>query len=99
MMMFYLLWPNWGSTLYGEVRGASDFRRVFTGMFSGLWLTVILSVVFLLLMAKTVGWRFYNNANAVFWAGKVGRSRSGLTRPCWPPGWSTTGLPGRPCCS
>src|SRR5215470_2033521 len=28
MMMFYLLWPNWGSTLYGEIRGASDFRRV-----------------------------------------------------------------------
>jgi amino acid transporter len=70
MLMFYLLWPNWGSTLYGEVRGASDFKRVFTGMFSGLWLTVILSVVFLLLMAKTVGWSFYNNANAAFWAGK-----------------------------
>jgi amino acid transporter len=70
MLMFYLLWPNWGSTLYGEVRGASDFRRVFTGMFSGLWLTVILSVVFLLLMDKTVGWAFYNNANATYWAGK-----------------------------
>src|SRR5580692_3546582 len=26
-MMFYLLWPNWGTTLYGEIRGASDFRR------------------------------------------------------------------------
>jgi amino acid transporter len=70
MLMFYLLWPNWGSTLYGEVRGASDFKRVFTGMFSGLWLTVLLSVVFLLLMAKTVGWDFYNNANATFWGGK-----------------------------
>ena len=34
MMMFYLLWPNWGTTLYGEIRGASDFRRVFSGMFS-----------------------------------------------------------------
>ena len=39
-MMFFLLWPNWGSTLYGEIRGASDFKRVFIGMFSGLpaWL-------------------------------------------------------------
>ena len=52
MLMFYLLWPNWGSTLYGEVRGASDFQRVFTGMFSGLWLTVILSVVFLVLYGQ-----------------------------------------------
>ncbi len=53
-MMFYLLWPNWGTTLYGEIRGASDFRRVFSGMFIGLWITVALSVVFLLLFAKTV---------------------------------------------
>src|SRR5579863_2355328 len=63
-MMFYLLWPNWGTTLYGEVRGASDFRRVFSGMFIGLWTTVALSVVFLLLFAKTFGWAFYQNANA-----------------------------------
>ena len=55
MMMFFLLWPNWGSTLYGEIRGASDFKRVFTGMFSGLWITVLLSVIFLLLIAKTFG--------------------------------------------
>jgi basic amino acid/polyamine antiporter, APA family len=67
MMMFYLLWPNWGSTLYGEIRGASDFRRVFAGMFSGLWITVALSVIFLLLVTKTFGNAFYNNANAVYW--------------------------------
>ena len=64
LMMFYLLWPNWGTTLYGEIRGASDFKRVFTGMFAGLWTTVLLSVVFLLLFAKTFGWNFYMNANA-----------------------------------
>jgi APA family basic amino acid/polyamine antiporter len=64
-MMFFLLWPNWGATLYGEIRGASDFRRVFTGMFVGLWLTVAFTVIFLLLMAKTVGWGFYQNLNAL----------------------------------
>jgi APA family basic amino acid/polyamine antiporter len=70
MMMFYLLWPNWGSTLYGEIRGASDFKRVFTGMFVGLWITVALSVLFLLLVDKTIGWSFYNNANAAWANGK-----------------------------
>jgi basic amino acid/polyamine antiporter, APA family len=65
MMLFYLLWPNWGTTLYGEVRGAGDFRRVFTGMFAGLWITVALSVVFLLLFAKTFGWAFFQDANAL----------------------------------
>lgn len=64
-MMFFILWPNWGATLYGEIRGASDFRRVFTGMFSGLWITVACTVVFLLLVAKTIGWDFYQNLNAL----------------------------------
>jgi basic amino acid/polyamine antiporter, APA family len=64
-MMFFILWPNWGSTLYGEIRGASDFKRVFTGMFSGLWITVILTLVFLLLVAKTIGWDFYQNLNSL----------------------------------
>jgi APA family basic amino acid/polyamine antiporter len=64
-MMFFLLWPNWGATLYGEVRGASDFRRVFTGMFTGLWITVILTIVFLLLVYKTIGWDFYQNLNSL----------------------------------
>jgi amino acid transporter len=66
MLMFYLLWPNWGTTLYGEVRGASDFKRVFSGMFFGLWTTVLLSVVLLTLFAKTFGWSFYQSAN-VLW--------------------------------
>jgi len=70
MMMFYLLWPNWGATLYGEVRGASDIKRVFGGMFSGLWATVVLSVIFILLAVKTFGWTFYENANALSAAGK-----------------------------
>jgi APA family basic amino acid/polyamine antiporter len=64
-MMFFLLWPNWGATLYGEIRGASDFRRVFSGMFFGLWITVALTVVFLLLVYKTMGWDFYQNVNAL----------------------------------
>jgi APA family basic amino acid/polyamine antiporter len=64
-MMFFILWPNWGSTLYGEIRGASDFKRVFTGMFSGLWITVILTLIFLLLVAKTIGWDFYQNLNSL----------------------------------
>src|SRR5258707_9837912 len=67
MLMFYLLWPNWGTTLYGEVRGASDFKRVFSGMFFGLWTTVLLSVVLLVLFAKTFGFNFYQDVN-ILWA-------------------------------
>jgi basic amino acid/polyamine antiporter, APA family len=83
MMMFYLLWPNWGSTLYGEIRGASDFKRVFTGMFSGLWITVILSVIFLLLVAKTFGTAFYNDSNALYWSAFYG-GKVAPAIPIWP---------------
>jgi basic amino acid/polyamine antiporter, APA family len=69
LLMFYLLWPNWGTTLYGEVRGASDFKRVFSGMFFGLWTTVLLSVVLLALFAKTFGFDFYQDVNAQWLAG------------------------------
>jgi len=64
-MMFFILWPNWGSTLYGEIRGASDFKRVFTGMFTGLWITVLLTIIFLLLVDKTIGWGLYQNLNSL----------------------------------
>ena len=30
-MLFWILYPNWGSTLYGEVRGSGDFRKVLRG--------------------------------------------------------------------
>ena len=84
MMMFYLLWPNWGSTLYGEIRGASDFKRVFAGMFSGLWITVILSVIFLLVVAKTFGNAFYNNANALYWTAFYSGGKVSSPIPIWP---------------
>ncbi len=64
-LMFFILWPNWGATLYGEIRGASDFKRVFRGMFFGLWITIGCTVIFLLLMDKTFGWNFYQNLNAL----------------------------------
>ena len=65
-MMFWILYPNWGATLYGEVRGAGDFRKVLNGMLGGLWVTIVLAFVFVLLAAKTFGWDFFNAANVNF---------------------------------
>src|ERR1700688_3627762 len=66
-LAFYLLWPNWGATLYGEVRGAKDIRKPFWSMFAGLWVTVALVAVVILLIVKTMGWNFYQAANASYW--------------------------------
>src|SRR5579872_1130571 len=68
-LAFYLLWPNWGATLYGEVRGAKDIRKPFWSMFWGLWVTIALVGVVMLLIVKTMGWQFYNAANAAWYAG------------------------------
>jgi amino acid transporter len=68
MIVFFNLWPNWGSTLYGEVRGASDYKRNFWGMASAVIVTAGLALVFFALIDKTMGWDFYMNANGAFWS-------------------------------
>ena len=65
-MLFFLLYPNWGATLYGEVRGSGDFRKVLRGMLGGLWVTVALAIVFLLLAARSFGWTFFNASNVTY---------------------------------
>ncbi len=84
VMMFFILWPNWGATLYGEIRGANDFRRVFTGMFGGLWITVALTVIFLLLIDKTMGWAFYQNSNQLNYQVFVLTPHVSTVLPIWP---------------
>ncbi len=68
MMTFFNLWPNWGSTLYGEVRGANDYKRNFWGMASAILITTVLALIFFALIDKTIGWEFYINANGAFWS-------------------------------
>ena len=70
MIAFFNLWSNWGATLYGEVRGASDFRKNIYAMAGALIFTTVLAIVFLLLIAHTMGWNFYNSANNAWWNGK-----------------------------
>jgi amino acid transporter len=68
MMVFFNLWPNWGSTLYGEVRGASDYKRNFWGMAAAIIVTAGLALVLFALIDKTMGWDFYISANGAFWS-------------------------------
>jgi amino acid transporter len=68
MIVFFNLWPNWGSTLYGEVRGASDYKKNFWGMAAAVIVTAGLALVLFALINKTIGWDFYINANGAFWS-------------------------------
>src|ERR671916_207804 len=69
-LAFFNLYSNWGATLYGEVRGASDFRKNIYAMAGALVFTSVFAVILLLLFAKTFGWDFYYAANINFWNGE-----------------------------
>ncbi len=82
-MLFWILYPNWGSTLYGEVRGSGDFRKVLRGMLGGIWVTAVLAVAFVLLAAKTFGWDFFTASNANFINYFYGYTTTAPTVPIW----------------
>jgi basic amino acid/polyamine antiporter, APA family len=64
---FYLIYPNWGATLAGEVRGANDMKKNVRAMGVALAAVTIFSLIFLALFAKTFGWQFWNAVNASYW--------------------------------
>ncbi len=83
-IVFFNLWPNWGATLYGEVKGADDFKKNLTGMAWALIVTTVLAVVFYLLVNKTITWDFLNNANAAYWSYRWGFSQTPPPLNVWP---------------
>ncbi len=83
-IVFFNLWPNWGATLYGEVRGATDFKRNFWGMAWALIITVGLGIVFFLLISKTINWDFYMSANGAWWNYRWGYTDQVPPLPVWP---------------
>lgn len=83
-LVFFNLWPNWGATLYGEVRGATDFKRNFAGMASALGVTTVLAIAVLFAIAKTIGWDFYVQANAAWWNYAWGLTTEAPALPFWP---------------
>jgi APA family basic amino acid/polyamine antiporter len=83
-LVFFNLWPNWGATLYGEVRGATDFKRNFWGMGWALIITIVLGAVFFLLINKTITWDWYMNANGAWWNFRWGYTDQTPPLPIWP---------------
>jgi basic amino acid/polyamine antiporter, APA family len=83
-LVFFNLWPNWGATLYGEVRGATDFKRNITGMGSALGVTTLLGILLLFAISKTIGWDFYVQAGGAWWNYIWGLTTDAPALPVWP---------------
>ncbi len=83
-LVFFNLWPNWGATLYGEVRGATDYKRNFSGMAWALGVTTVLGILFFEGVAKTIGWDYYMQSNAAWWNYAWGYTADLPPLPVWP---------------
>jgi basic amino acid/polyamine antiporter, APA family len=83
-LVFFNLWPNWGATLYGEVRGATDFKRNILGMGSALAVTTLLGIVLLYAISRTIGWNFYVQSGAAWWNYAWGFTTTPPALPIWP---------------
>jgi APA family basic amino acid/polyamine antiporter len=83
-MVFFNLWPNWGATLYGEVRGATDFKRNVAGMGWALGVTTLLGIILLFAIKKTIGWDFYVQAGGAWWNYAWALSTDAPALPVWP---------------
>jgi amino acid transporter len=81
---FFNLWPNWGATLYGEVRGATDFKRNFWGMAWALIGTTVLAAVLFLLIEKTITWKWFMAANGAWWNYRWAYTDVVPPLPIWP---------------
>jgi APA family basic amino acid/polyamine antiporter len=83
-LVFFNLWPNWGATLYGEVRGATDFKRNVSGMGWALGATTLLGILLLYAIGKTIGWEFYVQAGGAWWNYVWGYTTDLPALPVWP---------------
>lgn len=68
-MLFWMGWPVWGATLYGEVRGAKDFRKNVYQLMGGLFVPTLIALAFLALMTWKVGYQAFMGTMASFWWG------------------------------
>ncbi len=84
VIAYFLLYPNWGATLYGEVKGADDFKRNFAGMAYAVVATVVLLIVVFFAIDHSITWEFFMQANAAYWNYTWGYGTVAPAFPVWP---------------
>jgi len=84
VIAYFLLYPNWGATLYGEVKGADDFKRNFAGMAYAVLATVALLIAVFFAIDHSISWEFFMQANAAYWNYTWGYGTVAPAFPVWP---------------
>lgn len=66
MLLFWIMWTVWGATLFGEVRGAGDWGRMFKVIQYALIAAGVAAILLWLLFSNVIGYDFYQSVNVAY---------------------------------
>ena len=69
MLLFWIMWPVWGSTLFGEVREAGEFKKMFWVLEAALVGAGVVAMLLWPLFQGAMGWEFYQALNYNYFVG------------------------------
>jgi amino acid transporter len=69
MLLFWIMWPVWGSTLFGEVREAGEWKKMFWVLEAALVGAGVVAMLLWPLFEGAMGWQFYQSLNYSYFVG------------------------------
>jgi amino acid transporter len=69
MLLFWIMWTVWGSTLFGEVREAGEWRKMFNVFEAALIAAAVLAIALWTLFSTTIDYTFYQALNWSYFVG------------------------------
>lgn len=69
MILFWIMWSVWGSTLFGEVREAGEWKKMFNVFQGALVAAAAVAIMLWPLFDAAVGYEFYQSLNYNYWVG------------------------------
>lgn len=69
MLLFWIMWTVWGSTLFGEVREAGEYRKMFGVFESALLIAAVVAIILWVIFSNAMSYEFYQALNWSYWVG------------------------------
>jgi APA family basic amino acid/polyamine antiporter len=69
MLLFWIMWTVWGATLFGEVREAGEFKKMFGVLEAALIAAGVFAMVLWPLFDAAMGYEFYQSLNYLHFVG------------------------------
>jgi amino acid transporter len=69
MLLFWIMWPVWGASLFGEVRESGEWMKMFTVFEAALVAAAGLAILLWPLFDSAFGYEFYQSLNYNYYVG------------------------------